>query len=233
MDWGRFLLGNKSPKHELLKIVFSLLFILTVSNFWAMNLQMQPVPLPTPGWEAGFFPAIPRTNTQHPGWGLQEPPKASALLSAPPVWHQPATEQALPSKLLQWQCIFLDFYTGSYPGTWIGNIVQSTKNTRNICISKTRNPKPSISNHFGLIQPSVTSFWANIHCYHSNQSKCYVFLWHVPKCNFAYHDITSGCYGNCYTTIHHRVFLPLRYFGSLFAFKCQSNKRNHQGLFSH
>lgn len=34
----------------------------------------------------------------------------------------------------------------------------------------------------------------------------YVFLLHVPKFNFAYHDITIGCYGNCYTTIHQIFF---------------------------
>lgn len=62
----------------------------------------------------------------------------------------------------------------------------------------------------------------------------YVFLLHVPKFNFAYHDITVGCYGNRYTTIHQIIFfLPLKYSGKLFAFKCQSNKRNHKCSFSH
>lgn len=42
----------------------------------------------------------------------------------------------------------------------------------------------------------------------------YVLLLHITKFNFAYHDITIGCYGNCYTTIH-QIFLPLKYFGRL------------------
>lgn len=54
-----------------------------------------------------------------------------------------------------------------------------------------------------------------------------------PKFNFASHEITIGCHGNPYTTIHQGFFLPLKYFGSMLAFKCQSNKRKHKCFFSH
>lgn len=181
-----------------------------------MNLKLQPAPPTTAlGFhralcsERGRFgaPCRPRTNPPRTAaaspWaeaGRNPPEPHTCLLPTcpTPLCHSPSSSQepaATPQLLHR-------FWTGRCPR--ICDITPRTCQSHQkhlhdkqkkikvrfqfLTILFLSNPRSSSEQTFiGIAQSAADRF---------------TFLLHGPKFNFAYHDITSSCYGNCYTTMH-------------------------------
>lgn len=128
---------------------------------------------------------------------------------APPVWYHSATDRALPRKLLQRHKFSTISRQDLVLGPWICNAIQRKYKSHQKCLH-IEYMKNKASLQFQTIlflsNPQSSSPGQVFIGITQTSADHYVFLLHIPKFNFAYHDITIGCYGNCYTTTSTRFF---------------------------
>lgn len=176
-----------------------------------MNLKLQPVP-PTaalqfhraPCSERGHLgaPRHPRANiscTEAANGGLKQAGAPQHLKSAPcpPARPRCATTSAPPGSC---------HTTTSTPflaRTLSPDLQRNTQNVPKAPETSARQgdenqSRPPVSKGCVLAQPRVIPR-AGVYGLARDR---FTLLLRGPKCNFAYHDITSRCYGNCYTTMH-------------------------------